>query len=348
MTKPDDQERIDEEAADWHARLHAGNADAALIARFEKWLHADRAHKRAYHEYEQLYRDLDYAVVEADIDVDAYVGRRPFNLTAWFQEHLPKPAVWGGAMASVAAILLAVVLLPNETAGPAAFLEPTHATQLAEIREITLDDGSVVTLGARSQIATEFTAAARQVTLLSGEAFFEVAKDADRPFYVAAEDTLVRVVGTKFDVKHGPGAVHVSVLEGVVEVMKPEDIRETIKTADTRQVDKQVLAAGDRMAARRAEPLPRVEAVQTVEPGAWRTGRLAYENASLAEIIADANRYHERSIIVISSDLEALRATIAFRTDDIDQMLELVEAIHPIEVVDRGFGDIELRKARNR
>ena len=348
MIHADDQERIDDEAADWHARLHAGNADKALIASFEKWLHADRAHKRAYHEYEQLYRDLDYAVVEADIDVDAYIDRRAFNLVSWLQERLPKPAVWGGALASVAAVLLAIVLLPNDTAAPAAPLEPTHATQLAEIREITLEDGSVVTLGARSQIATEFTGDTRQVMLLAGEAFFEVAKDPQRPFYVAAEDTLVRVVGTKFDVKHGAGAVHVSVLEGVVEVMKPDNIPETIETADTRQVDKQVLTAGDRVAAKRAAPLPRVESIETVEPGAWRTGRLAYENASLAEIVADANRYHERPIIVVSNDLEALRATIAFRTDDIDQMLELVEAIHPIEVIDRGVGDIELRKVRAR
>lgn len=348
MTNTDDQERIDDEAADWHARLHAGDADKALIARFETWLHADRAHKRAYHEYEQLYRDLDYAVIEADIDVDAYIDHRPFNLLAWFQERLPEPAVWGGAMASAVAVLLAIVLLPNYTAAPVTSLEPTHETQLAEIREIVLEDGSVVTLGARSQIATEFTANTRQVSLLAGEAFFEVAKDPDRPFYVAAEDTLVRVVGTKFDVKHGAGAIHVSVLEGVVEVMKPDNISETIETADTRQVDKQVLTAGDRVAAKRAAPLPRVESVETVKPGAWRTGRLAYEDASLAEIVADANRYHARSIIVASNDLESLRATIAFRTDDIDQMLELVEAIHPIEVVDRGVGNIELRKARTR
>lgn len=341
-----ERERIDDEAAEWHARLHAGDVDATTIAKFEAWLHADRAHKRAYHEYEQLYRDLDFAMIEAGVDVDAFVGRRQSSLLDRIRALLPKPAFWGGAMAATAAAMLALFMIPNDVGLPAApAADPTHTTRLAEIREITLEDGSTVTLGARSEISAQFSQSSRQVTLLEGEAFFEVAHDPSRPFYVEADDTLVRVVGTKFDVKRGAGVVHVSVLEGVVEVMKPDDIAKTIETADTRQLDKQVLIAGDKVSAARKVPLPLVEDIETVQPGAWRTGRLAYENASLAEIVSDANRYHRRPIKVMNAELESLRATIAFRTDNIDQMLELVEAIHPIEVVDRGFGDIELRKS---
>ena len=345
MLSDKDRERIDDEAADWHARLHAGDAGPDIAARFEAWLHADRAHKRAYHEYEQLYRDLDYAVMEAGVNVDAYRQYRQFPVSGWLRALAQKPVLWGGAMAGGAAVMLAFFVTPAEVTAPVPRPTPTHVTELAEIREIRLEDGSVVTLGARSEIAAAFTAATREVTLLSGEAFFEVAKDLDRPFYVAVEDALVRVVGTKFDVKHGVDAVHVAVLEGVVEVLKPQDIPETIKSADTRQVDKQVLVAGDRVAARIAEPLPNVEAIENALPGAWRTGRLAYENASLAEIIADANRYHRRTIVIADNDLNALRATIAFRTDNIDEMLELIEAIYPVEVAEDASGDILLREA---
>src|SRR5690606_13571610 len=121
-------------------------------------------------------------------------------------------------------------------------------------------------------------------------AFFEVMKDPARPFLVAAQDTLVRAVGTKFDVKRSADIVHVSVLEGVVEVMKPDNIVDAIEKADTNNIEKQVLTAGERVSVARNVPLPQARSVDQFKPGAWREGRLACEDASLAEIVSDLNR----------------------------------------------------------
>lgn len=337
----DISEHLDEDAAQWHAIMHSGAVDAKTMEAFEAWLHEDRAHKGAYREYEQLYRDLDLAVLEAGVDVDGYLGRKRTNLWASLKAALPRPAVWGSAMAMLALLVVTVLTVLQ---GQVPATAPGYSTARAEIREVTLADGTLVTLGASSQIAAHFTENARQVTLLAGAAFFEVAKEEDRPFFVAAEDTLVKVVGTKFDVKHGAGAVHVAVLEGVVEVMRPDEMPKVIDGAGLRHMAKQVLTAGDRMIAPLQDRQVQLERVESVLPGSWREGRLAYENASLAEMVADANRYYDRPIHIAVPEIGKLRATMAFRTNNIDEMLELIEAIHPV-TVDREGGEIILRAA---
>jgi transmembrane sensor len=339
--------QLEAEAAEWFTTMHSGDVDSKTRERFEAWLHGDRAHKVAYREFEQVYRDLDFVAEKAGVDIDASLGRKNSVWGSLIPEWLRNPVAGGGAVLAsvVAAALVVVTLMPTQSVAPSV-VEPDYVTQIAEIRELTLEDGSVVTLGAKSKIQTEFTATRRQVTLLDGEAFFEVAKDPNRPFFVAAQDTLVRVVGTKFDVKRSADIVHVSVLEGVVEVMKPNNIEETVSSADTSDIDKQVLTAGERVSAARRVALPQARQVEQVEPGSWRQGRLAYEDASLAEIVADLNRYYERPVRIASSDVGDLRSTLAFQTTEIDQVFDVMAAIHPIEVEKPSSGEIVLRRRR--
>ena len=339
------EEELETQAAEWFTTIRSGDVTRETREAFETWLHADRAHKIAYHEFEQVYRDLDFVAVEAGVDVESVLGRRK-SLWSYLPDWMRRPALAGGALAAIAVVIISVAVIPSQTdpQQTAAAVIPDFVTGVAEIREVTLEDGTIVTLGAKSQIDTAFTSTARTITLLQGEAFFEVTTDPNRPFFVAAQDTLVRVLGTKFDVKRGADIVHVSVLEGVVEVMKPNDIPAAIEAADTSNINKQVLTAGERVSAARRVALPRVKQIEQAEPGAWRAGRLAYEDASLAEIVADLNRYYHRPVRIASNDVGDLRSTVAFHTDDIEQVFEVMAAIHPI-VIDRPVaGEIVIRR----
>jgi len=340
--------QLEAQAAAWFTTMHSGEADRQTRDKFEAWLHGDRAHKVAYREFEQVYRDLDLVAVEAGVDIDEALGRSRSKWIDLIPDWLRKPVPASGAvLASVLAIAVVMTaIIPALTNTPNSIAAPEFATQVAEIRELVLEDGSVVTLGAKSRVEVEFTGTARKVTLLDGEAFFEVVKDPARPFFVAAQDTLVRVVGTKFDVKRSADIVHVSVLEGVVEVMKPNDIVKTIQTADTSELDKQVLTAGERVSSARRVALPQARQIEQAEPGAWRKGRLAYEDASLAEIVADLNRYSDRPIRIASSDVGDLRSTLAFQTSEIDQVFDVMEAIHPVRVDRPVSGAIVVRRKR--
>jgi len=79
-------------------------------------------------------------------------------------------------------------------------------------------DGTVITLGGRSRVAVRFSDDRREVTLLSGEAFFAVAHNPRQPFLVAVERNRIRDIGTKFEVSRGDAEIRVGVLEGRVEV----------------------------------------------------------------------------------------------------------------------------------
>lgn len=348
---PRSEEQVEREAAEWFTRLHSGDASADTRQQFEFWLQSGRANKVAYCDCEQVYRDLDYVATAAGLD---------FNFPIEDEMSHPGPSIatrrrksivaTAAAAMAIAAVALVTFSGPHMRAGhadlPALVEVPDYQTEIAEIIDLVLEDGSIVTLGAKSLIETEFTETRRQVTLLEGEAFFDVTPDPNRPFFVAAQDTLVRVVGTKFDVKRSADIVHVSVLEGIVEVMKPNDIEAAIASANTDDVSKQVLLAGDRVSAARRVALPETRQIEQVEPGAWRSGRLAYEDASLAEIVADLNRYYDHPIRLASSDVGDLRSTLAFQTTEIDQVLDVMTAIHPIKVQKLPSGEIVLSRVR--
>ena len=81
-----------------------------------------------------------------------------------------------------------------------------------------LNDGSVVTLNTSSAIEVSLVKSHRTVTLLSGEALFQVAHDTLRPFEVKTGDTTIRAVGTQFDVDSRTAGTTVTVVEGKVAV----------------------------------------------------------------------------------------------------------------------------------
>ena len=340
------------EAADWFAIMHSGDVTRETRVAFEDWLHGDTANKLAYREFEQVYRDLDLVAVEtfADRATASVLSERIASGFDAIASWLKRPVIGAGLAIACAAMI--AVFLPSETTTRAPTVEavsvtPQLATDTAEIREIQLPDGSMVTLGAKSRIELAFTDERRQVHLLDGEAFFEVSHDPERPFFVAAQDTVVRVVGTKFDVKRSAEIVHVAVLEGIVEVMKSDGTDNISEVVGNDEIEKQVLTAGERVSAARRVALPKTRQVEQMEPGSWRRGRLAYEDASLAEVISDLNRYYDRPIRIGAPKLGDLRSTMAFNTSDIDQVLLVIEAIHPVSVKRLSSGEIIILAGSN-
>lgn len=332
-------EDVSGQAREWLARLHAGDLNTETQETFEAWIAQSTAHRNAFRDAEQIWRDFDYVAHKANLTAaEPTIFARA---AAWLQAAFARPAyAVSGAVATLAMIAMVAIISMTLRAPDQLALTPDFATAVAEIREIALEDGTIVTLGAKSEINTAFSGDARRVTLLEGEAFFDVAKDAKRPFYVAADDTVVRVVGTKFDVKRSAGQVHVAVLEGIVEVMK--DDTQSLETDE--QASKQVLTAGLQVSVERRQSVPTASPLENIEAGAWRDGRLAYDNERLKVIVDDVNRYAERPLRIASSDLEDLRLTTAFRTSEIPQMLEVLEVVQPIEVDDNGAGPIILRR----
>lgn len=338
------RQQLREEAAERIVRAEAigvGPDDDATLA---SWRRGDRAHEASYSEVLGVW---DAAKGLKDHPhYSRLMGARTLR-ERWAEwrasaselaPHMLRPHRLASASIAVALIGSFVWLSADRP------WEPDYQTQIAEIREVPLEDGSVVTLGAKSTLNVDFNAGVREVELASGEAFFSVAKDRNRPFVVHAGDTSIRVVGTKFNVNHEGGRVRVSVLEGIVQMVR-ENPEAGQVAAVRRSAPRITLTAGQQAVAGPTSPTPEIQPVAVSNPGGWREGRLSYHDAPLSDIIADANRYRGAKIKLLSPSLAQERLTTSFRVSQIDQMIDQLPLMLPIQVQRQTDGTVNLLPA---
>ncbi|KSB91750.1 hypothetical protein AS593_06930 [Caulobacter vibrioides] len=158
----------------------------------------------------------------------------------------------------------------------------TYDAGVGEQRLVRLDDGSSIRLDTDTRVRVRYGVGRRAVTLERGQAFFEVAHDAARPFVVTANDTTVRALGTRFDVRRDGEATRVTLVQGRVEVK------------DRAAPDAVVLAPGQQVTAK--ERLGAVRRVDTETATSWTTGRLTFHAVPLQQALAEINRYRRTPI----------------------------------------------------
>lgn len=171
----------------------------------------------------------------------------------------------------------------------------------AEIRVAQLPDGSTTVLDAGSTLVPSRSAGVRGGALLQGRAYFDVAKDATRPFRVSVEGLEVTAIGTAFTVEKFAHATDVALAQGSVEIRaKGQHLR---------------LQPGDRVRLADNGALERHH-VAPAAIGAWRHGQLALQDAAIEDMV-DALRPHYRGMIMVStSSLRAQRITGVFDLHD--------------------------------
>jgi len=220
-----------------------------------------------------------------------------------------------------------------------------------------LPDGSVVELRDGTNIAVNFTDTLRHVTLLRGEAHFDVRENAKRPFVVAAQDVETRAVGTAFVVNLGGSSVEVLVTAGRVAVQKrlppdaatPPSPGSTSLPPDASSLPRPVLVeAGNRvvieLAARVTTPPP-VQAVappEMAEKLLWRVPRLDFSSTPLADVIALFNQHSRARFRLADPALGSLQLSGVLRADNADSLLQLLKIEFGIEVDRRGENGIVL------
>ncbi|MES2694123.1 MAG: FecR domain-containing protein, partial [Verrucomicrobiota bacterium] len=194
-------EAIQLAAAEWLVRQ-----DQPLTAveerEFECWLAADPRHAQAHALLQETWHLLD---------------RVPAHRVP-LQRRAARPWWWVVGSVAAAAAALAVVFFQGTERHSA--LPPTQraATSVGGFESLALADGSVVRLNTASEVSVDFSGPERRVTLLRGEASFEVAKDPARPFIVRVGEIDVRAVGTVFNIRHDARAIEVLVTEGKVRL----------------------------------------------------------------------------------------------------------------------------------
>ena len=204
--------------------------------------------------------------------------------------------------------------------GPDALLRlrADQVTATAELRNVTLADNSVVTLGPRSAIRSTMNADLREVELLAGMAFFDVARDAARPFRARMGGLSVSSAGASFDLGMDAQVQTVSVSRGVIDVTGPE----------ASLLGGMSLVAGQLLT--RDEETRRVErlARDISQIAAWRDGTIVAEHERISAVAAKIGRWYDGRIVIADMSLGAQRISGVF--DLKDPMLALEAVMHPL------------------
>lgn len=312
-------------AHEWRARMDEEPLTAREQRDFETWLDQDPRHADAFQRAESLWPAL--ARLSA-YDLDPALLRPTWTERArsWLGfDHIREGPVTRPALLlrTAAIVTLALLVLlpwkPEEVPQPP--LEVSTAR--GELSEAILSDGTRVTLGAETSLQVAFHETARDVWLQSGEAYFDVEKDRGRPFIVRSGKVRARAVGTAFEVRRRAEGTVVAVSEGLVSVTQ------SAGTATPRRVE---LAAGEGVSYSTDAGLGLRTTLDPDTIGAWRDGRLVYIGAPLSDVVADANRYYDRPVVLQDPELRKLELTGSFRSEDIDALLTALTELFPVEI----------------
>ncbi|MCD7097832.1 FecR domain-containing protein [Stenotrophomonas sp. MMGLT7] len=323
---------LEEEAAAWVWRLDDEDVAPEVRVEFEQWLRRDPRHRRAFEELGGVWQSLDeLAEAKREEKVATFVAeeRRLYARAAPkpMRSRLRKLVPWAMA-ASVAVVAGSLSWYQHGSESQ------TLATAVGQQRSVALADGSVVQLNTNTILETHFSRGRRVIQLEKGEALFKVAHDGERPFFVQAGDTVVRAVGTEFNVRlRDSRDVEVIVTEGRVEVTSQAGSpAKTAAGPGSGAVAPSELGAGQRFEAAAASPVATIAPASVSNALAWREGAIVFEGEPLVRAIAELNRYTDTRLVVADASIQDLRVGGRFRTGDVDGFLEALTNAFPITV----------------
>ncbi|MDE1179371.1 FecR domain-containing protein [Paraburkholderia sp.] len=327
---------VESQAATWFVRRQT-DVGASDEAAFQAWLAQSPAHRQCYALFANVWQTLD-DVPKRDIDrfktgfarvepvakpaartAPASPGRRAF---------VPRFALAGTAFACVGAGWLgwnAWQQSPTFTA--------SYETRRGEFQKIALPDGSTMELDTDTRVETRLFRHRRDVHVIRGQAMFTVKADPDCPFNVMARAVTVTVVGTRFVVRCTDsglenGNVRVDVQEGRVRVAS------TPPGSDTRRVIE--LAAGQFVTTDAVGLLGPVSAISPAEVGAWRQGRVTFDDTTLSRALQEFERYEATHIVVADPSVGAMRLTGSFDVRQLGLFVRALPRVLPVRLRPRG------------
>ena len=318
--KGTEHNEADLEAFRWVVRLENGPLSPEQQRHFEAWRESSRKNQGAY-----------IRAAAASLHFDRLSALAAGREASWPE---PKPSInltrrWWIAAASSAAFL--------GTAGVCFYLNrpkelaARYVSAVGELRRINLDDGSSLLLNTATEILVQYGLAAREVSLVRGEALFGVSGER-RPFVVRAGEWILRsVVTSSFAIRCEPTETQVNVARGTVEALPAQ-------TARRPRAKPRRLLAGEGAS---LHPDGVVQVRQRSNPEmerqlAWRTGLIIFDGEPLREAIAEMNRYSVRQFVVADPALAEHPIVGTFQTTDTETFVSMIEATLRVQAVEQG------------
>lgn len=334
-----------EEAARWFIRMHrdaGARPGAADAAAWRRWMDADPRHAAEYAAFEALWQDFDSTPrTEALATAVDTAARQRRDTRSNARRAIITRGVLGVAGLGTAGLL-----------AWRGWLEWQDTTVFALARDsaigerivLNLPDASVLTLGPASRIATRYTRRQRAVVLEQGEALFDVARDAGRPFTIAAGQARITVLGTRFTVNRLPGLVRVSVEHGTVRLaVKGAEGAPflLLQAGEVGELPDESAGAAPGAApgadGAHASPLPRrVQRDARDSFSSIERGLIVFDSAGLGEIAATLSRWRRQPVrAAVADGTGGPRITAAVQRADVESFLDALPRIAAVRVQER-------------
>lgn len=308
MSAPSADDVLMERAVDWIVLLTSGQASDQDRQRFEHWLASHPEHARAWADVDGLMRQPLSRLrgASADAPGPARAARAALLQTSGLDRRrvLKLAMLMGG---------VGIGALVTDRYVPLAGLSATYSTRMGERHTYTLEDGSLLTLNARSAADVRFDDTQRTIVLRQGGLYAESKPDL-RPF----------IVRTRYgDVAAGPSRLAVNQFDAYAVASAIENAL-TLRTAHGR-----TLAVPPASSA--AFDMHHAWARDDAADASWRNGILSVRDARLDEVITQLRAY-QPGLIRLSSQAAALRVFGVFPLDDPRRTLQAMAETLPIRV----------------
>jgi len=357
-----------DDAARWFLRLQDSGTDARVFLEWQRWMNDSAAHRAAYAEIEETYLQLNIPhrpplPSDQELAADDYDGSVPVE--EWHGA-TANPAIGSPApvrtmryalAAGVAAMAVAAGMFWQWNAHHAQYETYAYSTPAGERQEFVLPEGSRITLDAGSVLNVELTSERRTLVLTQGEGYFKVSKDAKRPFTVLAGNTLVRAVGTAFNVRRSANRTVVAVTEGKVEVTSspPEpppaagSLRDSAASHDARERRLTIqLKAGEAVSDMGEGHFGALTQAEAALATSWLDGRRQYRKEPLRYVLADIGRYSGRRIEIADDSTGELQFTGTLMLDSSDSWLKALAIALPVTIVETPNGALSVARDPDR
>lgn len=305
-------EAVAQQAADWLTVLMSDEAGDAERRDWLRWRELDPEHARAWAHIEAF--SQRFGSVHKGAAVQALAGAPVHPASGKRRQLLAWLGVAGGA---------GLLAAHSGARDGARTLLADYRTATGERREVTLNDGSVLTLNTASAVNLRFDGRQRRIELLAGEIMINSGHGAgsDAPLLVATHEGLVRALGTRFSVRQRDGESHVAVFESAVEIRPADGIDAPMR-----------LAAGHSATFTRQRPA----APQAIDAhfDAWSRGQIIVDDVTLGQFLADLSRYRP-GLIHCAPEVAQLRLSGVFPLFDTERILNMLPNSLPVQVRSR-------------
>jgi transmembrane sensor len=336
-------------ASEWLLRRESAGWSDADRARLEQWLNDSVLNRVAFLRLEAGWQQVNRikalgagfpprsvpGVVELARAADEASGlREPEDDVVGIDESPEAPgsrsvvgasrgggAGWGrrGLAALAAGVLIVLSGTLSVSVGP--WAGTRYATPVGGVSSVPLSDGSSVTLNTSSRIRVRMSDSERRVDLTQGEVYFDVAPDPARPFVVQAGVQRIVVLGTKFSVRLDDDDVRIVVTEGKISVGSTEGGSSAVEHLQAGAV---ATATTDAVDAHTRTP------AESEELLSWRYGFVVFHETTLADAVAEFERYDDRDIVVRDPTIAGIHLTGKFRANNLDAFVRLLESTSPV------------------